>query len=79
MTQEALAQSVGCSVAFIGNMERGMRRPSLETLCKLADALDCSVDALLGRSVAPSSAQEKAAQLLSLALELADGAPEREG
>ena len=48
-TQEMLAERAGISFAFVGHIERGTRIPSFNTVCKLADALDCSIDELAGR------------------------------
>lgn len=47
-SQEALAEHIGCSSIFISYIERGTKSPSLDTLMKLAEALDISVDILLG-------------------------------
>ena len=41
---------IGVTSVTIGNWERGVRQPSFELLPKLADALDTSIDALLGKS-----------------------------
>lgn len=49
MTQRFLSEMVGVTSVTIGNWERGVRQPSFELLPKLADALDTSIDALLGR------------------------------
>ena len=49
MTQAELAERVGVSSAFIGHIERGTRIASLETICRIADALECSIDELVGR------------------------------
>lgn len=47
MTQEQLAQQVGVTTSFIGHLERGSRKASLETLVALANALHVGVDYLL--------------------------------
>ena len=39
LTQEKLAEKAGISFAFVGHIERGTRKASLETLVKLANAL----------------------------------------
>jgi len=47
-TQTQLAQSVGITQAFLAEIEKGRKRPSLDVLEKLCDALGCSADYLLG-------------------------------
>ncbi|MDE5741346.1 MAG: helix-turn-helix domain-containing protein [Oscillospiraceae bacterium] len=47
--QQELAQRVGIKNAMLCLIEHNKRKPSLDTLKKLADALHCSVDELLGR------------------------------
>ena len=42
--------------ASISHFETGQRTPTIETLIKLADALNVTVDALLGRAPVESSA-----------------------
>ncbi|MDO4293624.1 MAG: helix-turn-helix transcriptional regulator [Eubacteriales bacterium] len=48
-SQEALAERIECSTIFISYIERGEKSPSLDTLLKLANALDISIDLLFGR------------------------------
>jgi len=48
LTQEQLAYRAGVSVGTIARIERGATRPTLETLERLARALDVSVADLLG-------------------------------
>lgn len=48
LTREQLAERIGCSVSFLGHIERGTRVMSIETLCKISDALMISTDCLLG-------------------------------
>lgn len=50
-SQEALAEQIECSTIFISYIERGEKSPSLDTLVKLANALDISVDILLGKEL----------------------------
>lgn len=40
MTQEQLAERAGLSYKFVGEVERGIGNPTLDTLASLADALD---------------------------------------
>lgn len=47
-TQEQLSAKAGISLSFYGHIERGTRKLSVETLMKLAEALDCSCDEILG-------------------------------
>lgn len=46
LTQEQLAERAQISVSFLSMIERGERAPHLETLEKLAFALEVSVDTL---------------------------------
>lgn len=55
MTQEQLAEKAGISLSFIGHIERGSRKLSVETLYKLVDALDCSPGEILGLGGASQS------------------------
>lgn len=47
ITQEVLAEKTNLSVKYIGHLELGNRNPSLETLIKIANALEISTDLLL--------------------------------
>ncbi len=47
-TQETLAEMIGVSTSFVGHIERGTRKLSVETLYLLCKALDTSADFLLG-------------------------------
>ena len=49
LTQAELGTRAGIAAASVSHFETGQRKPSLESLVKLADALNISVDALLGR------------------------------
>ena len=46
LTQVSLAAAAGLTETFVAMLERGEREPSLDTACRLADALKCSVDKL---------------------------------
>ncbi len=48
LTQSQLAERVGITQAFLAEIEKGRKRPSLEVLEKLCEALGCSADYLLG-------------------------------
>ena len=47
MTQEKLSELCGLSTGYVGNLERGTRTPSLETLAKLCEVLNVSLDELV--------------------------------
>ena len=48
---KALAEQIECSTIFISYIERGEKSPSLDTLVKLANALDISVVYSFGKRV----------------------------
>ncbi len=47
ITQEMLAEKAGISASFLGQVERGERKPSLETVVNIANSLGVTVDCLL--------------------------------
>lgn len=51
MTQEQLSELAGISLSFLGHIERGSRKASLETLVGIANALKVSTDVLLQDSL----------------------------
>ena len=51
LSQDELAKKVQISVSYYGNIERGQRIPSIDTLVALANVLETSVDYLLVDSV----------------------------
>ncbi len=57
-TQERLAQEIGVSTSFIGHIERGSRRASLDTLVLIANAMEISTDELLQDSLAPATVEK---------------------
>jgi len=50
LTRDELAAQVGTSGAIIGRYERGEITPSVEVAAKIADALDVSLDYLVGNT-----------------------------
>jgi len=48
LTQEELAERIGVCTSFIGHIERGSRKLSVDTLYDLCNALETSADFLLG-------------------------------
>ena len=51
MTQDQLSEKASISLSFLGHIERGSRKSSLETLVSLANALEVSADYLLQDSL----------------------------
>lgn len=51
LTQEELSEKVGISSNFLGQIERGDRKLSVDTLVSLANALEVSVNYLLSDSL----------------------------
>ena len=54
LKQEELAELIGKSPIFVSYMERGIRKPGLDTLLTLSEALDVSIDILLGNRASPA-------------------------
>ena len=57
LTQAELGNRAGMGAASVSHFETGQRAPSLDSLVKLADALDVTVDTLLGRAPVEAGAQ----------------------
>lgn len=51
ISQEELAKAVQISPSFYGNIERGIRIPSIDTLVAIANALQVGVDYFLADSL----------------------------
>jgi transcriptional regulator with XRE-family HTH domain len=51
LTQEELAKRSKISPSFIGHIERGTRKASIETLVCIANALQCGLDELMADSL----------------------------
>lgn len=47
MTQQQLAESADMSISFLGMIERGKKSPTVETIQKMADALDVTLSELM--------------------------------
>ncbi len=47
MEQQELAQRIGTSSAAVCNIEKNKRQPGMETIIKIAAALDCTPSELL--------------------------------
>ena len=58
MSMKELGEALGCSESTISLYETGKREPDYETLLKLGEYLDCSIDYLLGKKSDPSPKAE---------------------
>lgn len=58
LTQEELAKILNVSARSVGFYETGQRDPGTETLQRLAEFFDCSIDYLLGKSNIRNPADE---------------------
>ncbi|MBR1558680.1 MAG: helix-turn-helix transcriptional regulator [Clostridia bacterium] len=47
LTQEALAQMTEVSTSFVGHIERGEKAASMDTMARMCDALEVSLDHLV--------------------------------
>lgn len=50
ITQEKMAEGLDFSVGFISQLERGITRPSLESLYDVVEYLDCTIADILDES-----------------------------
>ncbi len=55
LTQEKLAETIGMSASYIGDMEARERFPSAETIDKIASALNVPASALFSEKGSPSA------------------------
>jgi len=67
LTQEQLAEIVGCNDSYIGQIERGNKNPSLEIIVCIANALNVTIDYLLSDSIKMDQADGMLEELISLA------------
>ncbi|MEG0511274.1 MAG: helix-turn-helix transcriptional regulator [Clostridia bacterium] len=69
-TQAWLAESADVSTSFIGHVERGTRKASLETLGKICVALSCTMDVIAmpphGNKLMNGYSQDELAQSMRL-------------
>lgn len=49
LTQQQVADHIGCSAVVYSRYENGIRQPSIETLIHLSDLFGVTIDYLLGR------------------------------
>lgn len=66
LTQEQLAEKLGCNLSFLGNIERGKNMPSLKLFCKIIRTLNLSADEFIYQTLlAQSKTYRQLVQLLS--------------
>ena len=70
LTQEQLAERAGISTSFLGHIERGSKRLSLDSFCRIARALGCTANDLL--PMEGGNARLSALELLRCAAMLAE-------
>lgn len=63
LTQEKLAEAVGMSTSYIGDLEARERFPSAETIDKIAEALQIPVSLLFNERGSPETAKASFAKL----------------
>ena len=71
-TLETLAEAADIGLVYLGEIERGIKMPSLKTFIKLVNALDVSADELIGletKSGRDYYAQKLSEQMQSLTQE----------
>ena len=66
LTQEGLAKQAGLNYTHIGKIESGKRLPSLESICKLANALDVETHELLIAEETTKTPDYKKQQLIKI-------------
>ncbi|MBE5899777.1 MAG: helix-turn-helix transcriptional regulator [Lachnospiraceae bacterium] len=59
ITMEELAESANISVAYLGQIERGDRKATLEKIVSLANCLGVTVDYLLSDFIDPENINDK--------------------
>lgn len=70
MTQAELAEQAEISLSFLGHIERGTRKLSVETLYAICMALDCSADQLMETGKYTHGPEDSVKKLLANALAL---------
>ena len=67
LSQEQLAELIGISLSFLGHIERGTRKTSVETLARICDALGADMHYIVfGRSSGYNADSEVVRELREL-------------
>lgn len=61
LTQKELAERAGIDFRFLGNIERGVSKPSLDTIVSIAQALDMPLDLLVAEHILHKNPPENSA------------------
>jgi len=72
LTQEELAASLGISRASLSHYEKSRREPDAETLTKIADLFEVSIDYLVGRTSNAETTLDPEVRRFADELELSD-------
>lgn len=72
LSQKDVAEAINVSVSFYGNIERGLRIPSIDTLVDIANFLGTSMDFLLAESVTVAGKRHSREELQVLSRYLRD-------
>lgn len=70
LTQNQLAEITGFSTSYISRIECGSSRPTLETLCLIADSLNVNIGVILCDLLAESSGDPIVQEITSYAANL---------
>ncbi|MER1249811.1 helix-turn-helix domain-containing protein [Bacillus sp. C10(2022)] len=65
LTQEEMASKIGVHRGTYANYERGNRQPDYETLIKIADFFEVSIDYLLRKETQEKTINEEAKKILN--------------
>ena len=66
LTQEKLGERAGLSYKFIGEVERGVSNPSIESIAAIAKALDTDIADLFGGSSRPAGTYDASRKHLAV-------------
>lgn len=73
LTQEQLAEIVNVSVSYLGKIERGVQRPSIDLLIELAVKFNVSLDyIILGRDISKDLLRNKLNAIAGMLSEISD-------
>lgn len=61
LTQKELAERAGIDFRFLGNIERGVSKPSLDTIVSIAQAIDMPLDLLVAEHILHKNPPENSA------------------